>query len=259
MEIVVLIKQVPDVDDIKWTKENNLDRSLMLSKINPYDEWALDYALLLKKNRGDVNITVVSMGPEQAVEVLNYALAKGANRAILLSDKFFAASDTLATSRILAAAIKKYIPDFNLIITGQLAPDGDTQQVPVSVAQKLEVSDLGNIVEIYNADKYRSTVSQKIKNEFRTLEIEAPCLLSVKKECSQKFIPKIDDYTRAQAKVVEKYNAQDLGLSKDKIGITGSPTMVYKAFRPIIEKDTKEVSSNFASTLIDLIKEAKDE
>ena len=135
MNIIVCIKQVPDVDDIKWTKENNLDRTNMLSKINPYDEYALDVAINIKSKFKNVKITVISMGPNQAKEVLNYALAKGADRAILLSDKAFAGSDTLATSKILACAIQKYCSDFNLILTGQLAVDGDTQQVPLSLAQ----------------------------------------------------------------------------------------------------------------------------
>ncbi len=253
MNIVVCVKQVPDVDDIKWTKENNLDRSLMLSKINPYDEWALDYALKLKKTKGDVFVTVISMGPNQAAEILDYAYAKGADRAILLSDRFFAASDTLATSKILAAAIKKYIPEFDLIITGQKAMDGDTEQVPVSVAQLLDIVDVGNIVEIYNADKYRALASQKILNEINMLEIQAPCLLSVKEECDEKSIPKIEDYVRAQGCTVEIYNAQDLNLSKDEIGIVGSPTLVYRAFRPEIEKNPVEISVDCSKTILDFL------
>ena len=106
MDIVLCLKQVPDVDDIKWTKENNLDRSLMLSKLNPCDEFAIETAVKLKQALKDVSITAISMGPENAKEVLNYAAAKGADRAILLSDKAFAASDTLVTSKILASAIK---------------------------------------------------------------------------------------------------------------------------------------------------------
>lgn len=253
MNIVVCIKQVPDVDDIKWTKENNLDRSLMLSKINPCDDWALDYALKLKKTKGDIKVTVVSMGPNQAVEILNYAFAKGADRAILLSDKFFAASDTLATSKILAAAIKKYIPEFDLIITGQKALDGDTEQVPVSMAQMLNIVDVGNITEIYNADKYRALASQKILNKINMLEIEAPCLLSVKEECDEKFIPKIEDYVRAQGCRVETYCAEDLGLSKNEIGILGSPTLVYKAFRPIVEKQAVEINDDCSKTILDFL------
>ena len=112
VNIVVCIKQVPDVDDIKWTKENNLDRSAMLSKINPADEWALDFAIKIKRQFKDVTLTAISMGPNQACEILEYALAKGATRAILLSDKAFAGSDTWATSLILSRAIKKFAPDF---------------------------------------------------------------------------------------------------------------------------------------------------
>ena len=91
MNIVVCIKQVPDVDDIKWTKENNLDRSQMLSCINPHDEYALNWAAKIKAELKDVKITALSMGPKQAGDVLNYALAKCADSAILLCDKMFAA------------------------------------------------------------------------------------------------------------------------------------------------------------------------
>ena len=162
MNIVVCIKQVPDVDDIKWTKENNLDRTNMLSKLNPHDEWALDWAKEIKSKFKDVKITAISMGPSQANEILSYALAKGADRAILLSDKAFSGSDTLVTAKILAKAIKKYVPDYNLVLTGQLACDGDTAQVPVSLAQLLDIPDAIWVNEIFNADKNLAIVSQKI-------------------------------------------------------------------------------------------------
>ena len=106
MNIVVCIKQVPDVDDIKWTKENNLDRQGMLSKLNTADEWVLDWAVQIKNRFKEANLTVVSMGPNQTKDVLEYALAKGANRAILLSDKMFSGSDTLITAKILSFAMK---------------------------------------------------------------------------------------------------------------------------------------------------------
>ena len=101
MNIVVCIKQVPDVDDIKWTKENNLDRQGMLSKLNSADEWALNWAMNLKSKFKEASVTAISMGPNQALDVLEYALAKGAERAILLSDKSFSGSDTLITAKIL--------------------------------------------------------------------------------------------------------------------------------------------------------------
>ncbi len=253
MNIIVCIKQVPDVDDIKWTKENNLDRTNMLSKINPYDEYALDVAINIKSKFKNVKITVISMGPNQAKEVLNYALAKGADRAILLSDKAFAGSDTLATSKILACAIQKYCSDFNLILTGQLAVDGDTQQVPLSLAQLLKIPEITNVNEFYNADKDMAIVSQKIGLTTNVFEIKTPCIIAVKENCAENYIPKIDDYIRAQNIQIEEYNLDNIDLAKDEVGIIGSPTMVYKAFRPEINKNTKEIKENIAKTILDFI------
>ncbi len=255
MNIVVCVKQVPDVDDIKWTKENNLDRSQMLSKINPCDEWALDYAIKIKKSKSvdNVVITVLSMGPNQAEETLRYCIAKGADRAILLSDKFFAASDTLITAKILSCAIKKFIPDFDLIITGQFALDGDTAQVPVSIAQLLNLVDANHIVDVYKIDKNQTLVAQKIDNTIRMVELQNPCLFSVKKECDKTYVPKIDDYIRAQGAAVEKYGANDLEIQKEDVGIIGSPTVVYRSFRPTIEKDTVEITENYSKTILDFL------
>ena len=257
MDIVVCVKQVPDVDDIKWTKENNLDRSAMLSKINMYDEWALDYALSIKSKFKDVKITAVSMGPLQAKETLSYALAKGADRAILLSDKLFSASDTLATAKILASGISKYIPDYKLILTGQMAQDGDTAQVPVSLAHLLDIPDATNVVEIYNADKNTAIVSQMLDNEINMLELTTPCLIAVKRECAIRARAKIDDYIRAQNTLIEIYGAKDVGLPKEEIGIVGSPTMVYRAYRPEIKKNTQEIKEEYSSAILDLILKAR--
>lgn len=256
MNIVVCIKQVPDVDDIKWTKENNLDRAQMLSKINPCDEWALDYAVKIKNQFKDVTITAISMGPMQASEMLNYALAKGADRAILLSDKMFSGSDTLATSKIITSAIRKYAADFDLILTGQMAVDGDTAQTPVSLAQMLEIPDVTNVIEIYNADKNTAIVAQKFENEINMYEIMTPCLIAVKKECEKKAVPKIEDYIRAQNTAVEICGAEELGLNKNEVGIIGSPTLVYRAFRPKINKKTIEITENPARKLLDFLLKA---
>lgn len=256
MNIVVCVKQVPDVDDIKWTKENNLDRTLMLSKINPCDEWALNWALKIKLNYKEGKLTVISMGPSQAKDILNYSLAKGADRAILLSDKAFAASDTLITSKILAAAITKYVPDFNLILTGQAAVDGDTAQVPVGLATQLDIVDAINIVEIYSADKNMAIVAQKTDKEINVFEVACPCLLAINKECEENKIPKIEDYVRAQNAMIEIYNAYDLELKKTQIGIFGSPTTVYRTFRPDIVKDATEIKENQSKEILDSIFEA---
>ncbi len=253
MNVIVCIKQVPDVDDIKWTKENNLDRANMLSKINPYDEYALNFAIKLKAKFKEANITVISMGPKQAEEILNYALAKGADRAILLSDKAFAGSDTLATSKILAASIKKYCPDFSIILMGQMAVDGDTQQVPLSLAQLLNIPELTNVSEIYNADKNQAIASVKFDSKINIYEIKTPCILALKQECEENYIPRIDDYIRAQKILIEEYHLDDIGLNKNEVGVIGSPTMVYRAFRPEIVKDTQEIKQDYAKKILDFL------
>lgn len=253
MNIVVCIKQVPDVDDIKWTSDNNLDRSQMLSKINLYDDWALEYAVKIKKQFKNVNLTVISMGPQQTCEILNYALAKGATRAILLCDKQFSGSDTLITSQILAKAIKKFIGDFDLIVTGQMAQDGDTAQVPVSLAQNLDIVDLTNVINIVNADKNTVVVKQKMDNKINVCETKTPCLVAIASCDEQVSEIKIEDYVDAQNKIIEIYNAQDLQTAKEETGIIASPTMVYKVYRPKSEREAKIISENIVDEISKLL------
>lgn len=256
MNIVVCIKQVPDVDDIKWTKENNLDRSAMLSKINAYDEMALDWALKVKSQFKDARVTVLSMGPSSAGAELNYAIAKGADRAILLCDKMFAASDTLATSKILCSAIRKFCYGYNLIMMGNVAADGDTAQVPVSVSQLLNIIDVTNCVEIINADKNLAIVKQELDGIISMLEVKTPCLITIKKECDKKYQPKIEDYVRAQNTGYEIYCFDDLGVSKNEVGIIGSPTYVNKAFRPEFTKEPQIVGDNYKNIILEEITKA---
>lgn len=257
MNIVVCVKQVPDVDDIKWTKENNLDRANMLSKINPQDEWALNWAMGIKKQFKEIKITAISMGPPQAKEVLNIALAKGADRAILLSDKAFSGSDTIITAKILASAIKQYVVNYDLIITGQMAVDGDTAQVPVSLAQLLSIPDVVGVNEIFNADKNMAIVSQTQDERINVFEVNTPCLLAIKSQAKKHIVPKIDDYIRAQNIAIEVYGLADLGYDKSEVGIIGSPTMVWRAYRPEIIKKSEEIKENFTDNILEIIKKAK--
>ena len=253
MNIVVCVKQVPDVSDIKWTKENNLDRANMLSRLNQNDEWAIDYAVKIKKQFKDVTITALSMGPTQAMDVVKYAIAKGADKGILLSDKLFSGSDTYATAKILACAISKIIKDYDIVLTGQIASDGDTAQTPVSLAQMLDIPDVTNVVEIHNADKNTAIVSQKINNVINMFEVSTPCLIAVKKPLKETYKPKIDDYIRAQDVLVNVVDAGQLDLKREDIGITGSPTMVYRAFKPEFSKNTVEIKDNITKQIVELM------
>ncbi len=259
MNIIVCVKQVPDVDNVKWTKENNLDRSAMLTKLNPHDEWALDYAIKIKNQFKNVSVTALTMGPNQAKEILDYALAKGATRAILLTDKLFAGSDTLATAKILSGAIKKYIPDFDLILTGQIAQDGDTAQTPASMAQLLDIKSVSNVIDIKNADKNTAIVAKKNKESIDILELSTPCLIAIQQEPKEMYMPKIEDYAQAQKNTIEVYGAQDIDLDKSEIGILGSPTMVYKAYRPEVTKNAQEIKDDFAKEVLNFIRSCANE
>lgn len=257
MNIVVCIKQVPDVDDIKWTKENNLDRSQMLSTLNKCDIWALDWLHKMKNKNPKLNIVALTMGPNQAKDILNYALSKCADRAILLSDKFFAASDTLATSKIISSAIKKYVPDFDIVITGQAAADGDTEQVPVSVATMLDISDITNCIKLFNIDDTGIELEQKIDNKRYRIKSGAPCLVAINSECDEKYPLKINDYIKAQDSEIETYGFSDLGLDRNDVGILGSPTVVNKAFRPEFKKDAVLIENDIAQSIKNMILEVQ--
>ena len=258
MNIVVCIKQVPDVDDIKWTKENNLDRSQMLSCINPHDDYALNWAKKIKSKIENTKITALSMGPKQACDVLNYALSKVADSAILLCDKMFAASDTLATSKVIAKAVKKYVPDFDLIITGQMATDGDTAQVPISLSEMLDIADVTNCVAIKEINKDNLTLIQKLEKETLELRVKTPCLVAFKAQCDEVEPVKIDDYRRAQKIKIQEVCFDDLNLDKKDVGIIGSPTTVYRAYRPEINKNAVEIKEDFAKNILNIIGEKKD-
>ena len=127
MKIAVFIKQVPDTNDVKWTVNNNIDRSRMDSIINPVDKQAIEAGLYFKDNFG-AYLTAITMGPDKSKEVLYEALAMGVDDAVLLSDPKFSGSDTCATSRVLAAFIEEKYKNPDIIIFGQSAIDGETSQ-----------------------------------------------------------------------------------------------------------------------------------
>ena len=124
MKIALCVKQVPDTQDIKWTENNTMQREGVESILNPYDVYATELALKLKSKYG-AEITAITMGPNQAKDMLKKLIALGVDNAVLVSDKKFAGADTFATGTTLSAAIKKTLPDFDLIICGQFAIDGD--------------------------------------------------------------------------------------------------------------------------------------
>lgn len=239
MKIVVCIKQVVDTDDIKWTKNNTIDREGVESIVNPCDMLSLETALRIKDNDNSVHITVITMGPNQAQSALKTAIAMGCDEAVLLSDKKFSGSDTVATSRTLSTAIKKVCPDFDLIICGQFASDGDTAQTGPSIAQKLNVEQITYVSELKPFSQTPQNTIHAIRKADEAIEVvecPLPALICIA-ECP--YTPRdilINGYMRAQDYDVKTICADDLELSKEQTGIKGSPTWVSKAFRAISKR-----------------------
>ena len=258
MNIAVCIKQVVDTDDIKWTKNNTIDREGVESVVNPCDTLALETALKIKDENPDTKITVISMGPMQAQSALKTAIAMGCDEAFLLCDKKFSGADTVATSRTLSAGIKKACPNFDLIICGQYASDGDTAQTGPSVAQKLDIEQITYVTELKplsQCGENTITAIRKADEAVEVVEAPMPALICVS-ECP--YNPRniyINGYIKAQDYNVNIINAEELGLSPEETGLKGSPTWVSKAFRAANNRLNEIVESETPLDAVKIISE----
>lgn len=232
MKIVLCVKQVPDTSDIKWTENNTIQREGLESIINPYDVYAIETALKLKQFRDDVEITALSMGPTQAADMLRKTIAVGVDDAILLTDKKFAAADTYATGKTIGTAIREKIPDYDLIICGQFAVDGDTAQTGPSIANTLNIPQVTYVKEITNIQDGFITVKRELDDGIEIVKAALPALVCVLKDTFEPSRAKINGIIKAQNYEIKTYGFEDLGLAADEVGLKGSPTYVSKAFRP---------------------------
>jgi len=182
MKIIVCIKQVPDTNEVKLDpKTGTLIRDGVPSIINPDDKSGLESALQLKEEFG-AHITVLTMGPPQADAALREALAMGADEAVLLSDRAFAGADTWATSLTLAKAIEKL--EYDLIITGRQAIDGDTAQVGPELAEHLGVPHVSYAEEVHKEDN-ALIIKRRFEDGYHIIKVEMPCLITALSEMNQ--------------------------------------------------------------------------
>ncbi len=230
MKYIVCLKQVPETEGVKINPETGtLIREGVKSIINPYDLYALEAALQMKKQYGG-EIIVLSMGPPQVEEALREAISYGADEAILLCDKAFAGADTLATSYTLAQAIKK-IGNFDVIFCGKQAIDGETAQVGPELAQRL---DIPYITYIRKTELKNNTllVERLLDDGYQVVQINLPALLTVIKEIGEPPLPSIRGKMRAKKAKILLWTTQDIKADSEKIGLKGSATQVVKIFSP---------------------------
>lgn len=236
MNIIVCIKQVPNTTEIRIDPvTNTLVREGVESIINPFDLYAIEEAIKLKEQYGG-KITAVSMGPPQVENALREAVSMGVDEIILLSDRKFAGADTWATSFTLAAAIEK-IKDYDLILFGQQAIDGDTAQVGPGVATHLKLPQTCFVRKINKVDESSITVERLMEDGYDTVEMPLPAVITVVKEINIPRLPSLRGKRTAKTVELTVWNADDLQVPSEKIGLNGSPTQVVKIFSPSLEKD----------------------
>lgn len=246
MKIALCIKQVPDTADIKWTENNTIQREGVESIINPFDTYAIETAVRLKEKVKDTHVTVLTMGPPQAEEILKQAISMGVDEGFLVSDRKFAGADTIATSRTLAAAIKEKVKDVDLIICGQFATDGDTAQTGPSIAQHLNWPQVTYVKEILGYQDGSLTVKREVEDGIETVKIKLPAVLCMLKCDYEPRRPLIDGFIKAHKAEVKSYSMEDIKLSPEEVGMKGSPTYVSKAFRPEQKKGGEVVTAENA-------------
>ena len=222
MHAIALVKQVPDTAQLSAAL-NGLQLLTEGPRIaNPLDEYAIEECLRLREAHGG-QVTVLSMGPAVAVEALKHGLALGADRAVLLSDAAFEGSDSLATARVLAAAIAK-LGEWDIVMAGRSALDGDTGQTAVQVAALLGVPHLTYVAHLRQIDFAARTITVErwLEEGREALASRLPCVVSVVKEINEPRYPSFMLSRKADKAAIPPWTAADLGLDPATVGAAGS-------------------------------------
>ncbi|MBE5903011.1 MAG: electron transfer flavoprotein subunit beta/FixA family protein [Pseudobutyrivibrio sp.] len=227
MNIVVCIKQVPDTKGgVKFNPDGTLDRASMLAIMNPDDKAGLEAALRLKDETG-AKVTVVTMGLPKADDMLREALAMGADEAVLITDRRLGGADTWATSSTIAAGLKKL--DYDLIITGRQAIDGDTAQVGPQIAEHLGLPVI-SYAEAIKVEGNSVIVQRQYEDRYHEIKAQMPCLITALAELNEPRYMTPGGIFDAFDKEVTVWGRDDLtDLDDANIGLAGSPTKIAKA------------------------------
>ena len=254
IKIALCIKQVPDTTDIKWTEHNTIQREGVESIINPFDVFAAEFALKLKSEIKDASITVFTMGPAQAEGMLRKMLSIGCDEAVLVSDKKFAGADTYATGLTLSRAIRTILPNFDLIICGQCAVDGDTAQTGPNIASFLDIPQVTYVKDYISYSDNSLILSREMEDGIEKVKISFPSIVCVLQNDFEPRRPLINGIITAAKKQIRVCSMEDIGLTSDKVGLKGSPTYVSKAFRNVTAHNAQKFKLNTEDS-VDLLRQ----
>ena len=233
MKIALCVKQVPEADSVQVNPETGtLMREGVSSILNPFCEYALDEAVRLRSTlKEEVEIVAITMGPSQAKAALNRCLELGADRGILLSDRAFAGSDVWATAMTLKECILQQMPDFDLILTGRQAIDGDTAQLPSELAEMLGIPQVTGCTRV-EVRGSRLWAMREVDGGNEVVRVAMPSLVSIGRGSNIRRFPSMADVLRAREKELKVLGAHDLDISPERSGLSGSRTQVIRVFAP---------------------------
>ena len=286
LKIVVLAKQVPDTRNVgkdAMKEDGTINRAALPAIFNPEDLNALEQALQLKEQNPGSTITLLTMGPPRAAEIIREGLFRGADGGIVLTDRAFAGADTLATSYALSCAVRK-IKDYDIILGGRQAIDGDTAQVGPQIAEKLGIPQVTYAEQILNIENGKATVKRRLERGVETVVVPLPAVITVNgsaDECRPRNAKLIQRYKYAKTpsekqglseeclKLYEQrpalnlyeWSVNDVDADLDQVGLAGSPTKVKRTFTPVHNKTGVKLEGKSAqesvSELMNLLTDAK--
>ncbi|OPL17454.1 MAG: electron transfer flavoprotein subunit beta [delta proteobacterium ML8_D] len=263
MQIIILIKQVPETGNVKMDEATGtMIREGVESIVNPLDLYAIEVGIQLKEKYGG-KIVVISMGPPGAEKALKEAISMGCDEGILLAGKEFKGSDTWATSFTLSKSIQK-IGNYDLILAGERATDGDTGQVGPGIGSLLDIPIATYVSKIVEISGKKIIVERLVEDGYETLKLPLPCLLTVVKEISYPRLPTLRGKKKAKKTEIPIWSADDLKLDKEKLGLKGSPTRVVRISHPkvarggtVLRPADEEELSEAVDRLVDFIQKEK--
>lgn len=280
-KIIVLAKQVPDTRNVgkdAMKEDGTINRAALPAIFNPEDLNALEQALQIKEQNPDTTITILTMGPPRAAEIIREAIFRGADTGIVLTDRAFAGADTLATSYALSAAIRK-VGEFDLIIAGRQAIDGDTAQVAPQVAEKLHLPQVTYAEKIEKVADGKAVITRRIESGVETVEAPLPLVVTVNgsaDDCRPRNARRIQKYKYAvtpseKATMSEtlsalvdarpylqlkEWSADFVDTDPEQIGLKGSPTKVKGIVNVVFQaKESKKMDGKDQGAIEDLVKE----
>jgi len=226
-----------------------MQREGVESIINPFDVYATELALKIKSDVPNSTVTVFTMGPNQAEKMLRKVLALGCDDAVLISDKKFAGADTYATGLTISRAIRTMLPDFDLIICGQFAVDGDTAQTGPNIANFLNIPQVTFVKNFKSLEAKNLTITREMEDGIETVRAELPALVCIMQNDFEPRRPKINGIISANKKEIKTLSMENIGLTPEKTGIKGSPTYVSKAFRNLTTHNAQKFKMNLADSV----------